>query len=100
MKVKARQEVRGISACKVISKTFHHYLNVFFFSLSVYLLPPIIYVLLGYRHFPVIVILFSCLKPSYIESYKEKGFTARQSLGIQEIQRTEEKKTSNKKTEK
>ena len=99
MKVKARQEVRGISACKVISKTFHHYLNVFF-SLSVYLLPPIINVLLGYRHFPVIVILFSCLKPSYIESYKEKGFTARQSLGIQEIQRTEEKKTSNKKTEK
>lgn len=63
------------------------------------LLSPIINVL-GYRHFPVIVILFSCLTPSYIESYKEKGFTARQMFGIQEIQRTEEQKTSNKKTEK
>ena len=41
-----------------------------------------------------------CLKPSYIESYKEKGFTARQMFGIQEIQRTEEQKTMNKKTEK
>lgn len=64
-----------------------------------YLLSPIIN-FLGYRHFPVIVILFSCLMPSYIESYKEKGFTARQMFGIQEIQRTEEQKTSNKKTEK
>ena len=100
MKVKARQEVSGISDRKVISKTFHHYLNVFFFSLSVYSLPPIITVLLGYRHFPVIVTLLICLKPSYIESYKEKGFTARQMFGIQEIQRTEEQKTMNKKTEK
>lgn len=50
-----------------------------------YFLSPIFNFLLGYRNFPLIVILCRCLRLSHIASYKKKGLIPRQMFGSKEI---------------